>query len=154
MIATFQPFVTPMRAARRDALVGVASIAGYRGLPRAGAYCGSKAAAIAYLESLRVEMLCMGVAVVTICPGFIATPMTADNLPDAVPDAAGDCRPQHRPRDRARRALPRRALADGVGGTCAETRAGPEHSSHRYPEIGDGDPAWRDAERILLASEP
>jgi ABC-type Fe3+-hydroxamate transport system substrate-binding protein len=30
----------------------------------------------------------------------------------------------------------------------------PEHSSQRYPEIGDGDPAWRDAERILLATEP
>jgi NAD(P)-dependent dehydrogenase (short-subunit alcohol dehydrogenase family) len=70
MIATFQPFVTPMRAARRDALVGVANIAGYPGLPGAGAYCGSKAAAIAYLESLRVEMLCMGVAVVTVCPRF------------------------------------------------------------------------------------
>jgi short-subunit dehydrogenase len=79
MVATFQPFVTPMREARRGALVGVASIAGYRGLPGAGAYCGSKAAAIAYLESLRVEMFGTGVAVVTICPGFIATPMTADN---------------------------------------------------------------------------
>jgi short-subunit dehydrogenase len=79
MVATFQPFVMPMREARRGALVGIASIAGFRGLPGAGAYSGSKAAAIAYLESLRVELFGSGVAVVTICPGFIATPMTAEN---------------------------------------------------------------------------
>jgi short-subunit dehydrogenase len=79
MIATFQPFVVPMRDARRGALVGIASIAGFRGLPGAGAYSGSKAAAIAYLESLRVELFGSGVAVVTICPGFIDTPMTAGN---------------------------------------------------------------------------
>jgi NAD(P)-dependent dehydrogenase (short-subunit alcohol dehydrogenase family) len=79
MVATFQPFVSPLCDARRGALVGIASIAGYRGLPGAGAYCGSKAAAIAYLESLRVELAGTGVAVITICPGFIATPMTAGN---------------------------------------------------------------------------
>jgi short-subunit dehydrogenase len=79
MVATFQPFVTPMREARRGALAGIASVAGYRGLPGAGAYSASKAAAIAYLESLRVELYGTGVAVVTICPGFIATPMTAGN---------------------------------------------------------------------------
>jgi len=79
MVATFQPFIAPMRAAQRGALVGIASIAGFRGLPGAGAYSGSKAAAIAYLESLRVELRGTGVAVVTICPGFIATPLTANN---------------------------------------------------------------------------
>ena len=79
MVATFQPFIAPMRAARRGVLVGIASVAGFRGLPGAGAYSGSKAAAIAYLESLRIELRGSGVAVVTICPGFIATPMTADN---------------------------------------------------------------------------
>ena len=68
-----------MRAARRGALAGIASVAGFRGLPGAGAYSASKAAAIAYLESLRVELHDSGIAVVTICPGYIATPMTAGN---------------------------------------------------------------------------
>ena len=76
---TFQPFVAAMVAARRGTLVGIASVAGFRGLPGAGAYSASKAAAISYLESLRVELVGSGVGVVTICPGFIATPMTADN---------------------------------------------------------------------------
>jgi short-subunit dehydrogenase len=79
MVATFQPFVGPMQAARSGTLVGIASIAGFRGLPGAGAYSASKAAAIAYLESLRIELHGSGVAVVTVCPGFIATPMTAAN---------------------------------------------------------------------------
>jgi short-subunit dehydrogenase len=79
MVHTFAPFIASMRAARRGALVGIASIAGFRGLPGAGAYSASKAAAIAYLESLRVEFAETGIAVVTICPGYIATPMTAGN---------------------------------------------------------------------------
>jgi short-subunit dehydrogenase len=68
-----------MMAARHGTLVGIASVAGFRGLPGAGAYSASKAAAINYLESLRVELVGSGVEVVTICPGFIATPMTANN---------------------------------------------------------------------------
>ena len=78
-IATFQPFVNAMRDAKAGALVGVASVAGFRGLPGAGAYCGSKSAVITYLESLRVELRGSGIAVVTICPGFIATPLTEGN---------------------------------------------------------------------------
>jgi hypothetical protein len=79
MVHTFQPFVAAMRAARSGTLVGIASIAGIRGIPGAGAYSASKAAAINYLESLRVELRGSGVAVVTVCPGYIATPMTVDN---------------------------------------------------------------------------
>jgi len=79
MVHTFAPFVASMRSARRGALAGIASVAGFRGLPGAGAYSASKAAAIAYLESLRLELTGSGVAVVTICPGYIATPMTAGN---------------------------------------------------------------------------
>ena len=79
MVNTFHPFVAPMREARRGTLVGVASVAGYRGLPGAGAYSASKAAAIRYCESLRVELRGTGVRVATICPGYIATPMTAKN---------------------------------------------------------------------------
>lgn len=79
IVHTFQPFIAPMRAARHGALVGIASIAGFRGLPGSGAYSASKAAAIAYLESLRVELRGSGIAVVTVCPGYVATPMTEGN---------------------------------------------------------------------------
>ena len=79
MVRTFQPFLAAMRAGRRGSLVGIASVAGFRGLPGAGAYSASKAAAISYLESLRVELRGSGIAVTTICPGYIATPMTAHN---------------------------------------------------------------------------
>lgn len=79
MVATFQPFVASMRARGSGRLVGIASVAGIRGLPGAGAYSASKAAVIAYLESLRVEMHGSGVKVVTIAPGYIDTPMTAVN---------------------------------------------------------------------------
>ena len=54
-------------------------MAGIRGLPGHGAYCASKAAAIAYCESLRGDLRGSGVQVVTICPGYIATPLTARN---------------------------------------------------------------------------
>ena len=79
ILHTFQPFVRSMRAAHRGKLVGIASVAGFRGLPGAGAYSASKAAAIVYLESLRLEMARTGVDVVTICPGYIDTPMTRNN---------------------------------------------------------------------------
>ena len=79
MVNAFQPFIGSMRAARRGALVGIASIAGFRGLPGSGAYSASKAAAIGYLESLRVDLRGSGVSVVTVCPGYVATPMTAEN---------------------------------------------------------------------------
>jgi len=54
-------------------------VAGFRGLPGAGAYSASKAAAIRWLEALRVELSASGVAVVTICPGYVDTPMTRVN---------------------------------------------------------------------------
>ncbi len=79
MVKTFQPFVAAMRAKQQGTLVGIASVAGLRGLPGASAYSASKAAAISYLESLRVELRGSGVKVVTICPGYIRTPMTALN---------------------------------------------------------------------------
>ena len=44
-----------------------------------GAYCASKAAVIAYCESLRGELRSSGVAVVTICPGYVDTPLTLQN---------------------------------------------------------------------------
>ncbi len=79
LVNTFAPFLPAMRAAGSGTLVGIASVAGFRGLPGAGAYSASKAAAIAYLESLRVELRGSGISVVTISPGYIATPMTEHN---------------------------------------------------------------------------
>jgi short-subunit dehydrogenase len=76
---TFQPFIACMRERGRGALAGIASVAGYRGLPGGGAYCASKAAAIAYLESLRVELRGSGISVTTVSPGYVATPMTENN---------------------------------------------------------------------------
>ena len=80
MAATFAPFIPAIKAAGgKKRLVGIASVAGIRGLPGAEAYSASKAAAITYLESLRLEMRPYGIKVVTIAPGYIETPMTAVN---------------------------------------------------------------------------
>jgi NAD(P)-dependent dehydrogenase (short-subunit alcohol dehydrogenase family) len=79
-IATFAPFIAPMKTGtgpRR--LVAIGSVAGIRGMKGAGAYCASKAAVHSYCESLRLEMRPYGVKVVTIAPGYIATPMTSNN---------------------------------------------------------------------------
>ena len=84
MVNTFQPFLAAMRERGSGRLAGIASVAGYRGLPGGAAYSASKAAAITYLESLRVELHASGVRVVTVCPGYIATPMTEKN-PYAMP---------------------------------------------------------------------
>ncbi|WP_220807953.1 SDR family oxidoreductase [Noviherbaspirillum aridicola] len=82
--ATFSPFIGTMKrqaqAGSRDCrLVGIASVAGIRGLPGAAGYSASKAAVISYCESLRVELARSGVRVVTIAPGYIDTPMTRVN---------------------------------------------------------------------------
>ena len=79
MAATFQPFITPMQTRGSGALVGIASVAGIRGLPGHAAYCSSKAAVISYCESLRGECRPFGVKVVTIAPGYIDTPLTREN---------------------------------------------------------------------------
>lgn len=79
LVNTFHPFLAPMRARGAGTLVGIASAAGFRGLPGATAYSASKAAAMRYLEGLRVELRGSGLKVVTISPGYIATPMTARN---------------------------------------------------------------------------
>lgn len=76
---TFHPFMQEMQSRKRGTLVGIASVAGIRGLPGASAYSASKAAAIAYLESLRVELASQNLHVVTIAPGYIRTPMTDVN---------------------------------------------------------------------------
>ncbi|WP_271007960.1 SDR family oxidoreductase [Paucibacter sp. B51] len=79
LAATFQPFIAAMRTRGSGRLVGVASVAGIRGLPGHAAYCSSKAAVISYCESLRGECRPFGVQVVTIAPGYIDTPLTREN---------------------------------------------------------------------------
>jgi short-subunit dehydrogenase len=79
LVHTFTPVIDAMVARGSGTLVGIASVAGLRGTPGAAAYGASKAAAIAYCEALRVELRDTGVKVVTICPGFIDTPMTQAN---------------------------------------------------------------------------
>lgn len=79
LAATFHPFIAAMEQRGSGRLVGIGSVAGIRGLPGHGAYCASKAAVIAYCESLRGELRDSGVKVVTICPGYIDTPLTRQN---------------------------------------------------------------------------
>ncbi len=83
LAATFHPFITPMVHRKSGSLVGIASVAGIRGLPGHGAYCSSKAAVISYCESLRGELRAEtgkdGVKVITLAPGYVATPLTASN---------------------------------------------------------------------------
>jgi NAD(P)-dependent dehydrogenase (short-subunit alcohol dehydrogenase family) len=79
LAASFQPFIEPMRQRGSGTLVGIASVAGIRGLPGHGAYCASKAAVISYCESLRGELRGSGVRVVTLLPGYVDTPLTRGN---------------------------------------------------------------------------
>lgn len=78
-IHIFSVFLPAMLQARSGRLVGITSMAGWRGLPGAGAYSASKAAVRVYLESLRLELAGSGLSVSTICPGYIDTPMTRGN---------------------------------------------------------------------------
>ena len=95
LATTFHPFLAPMRARGSGSLAGIASVAGLRGLPGATAYSASKAAAIRYLEGLRVELRGSGVRVTTIVPGYIETAMTRRNpyrMPFIIPADEAACR--------------------------------------------------------------
>lgn len=73
------PLLPGWRARRLGHLALVASVAGYRGLPRALAYSSSKAALIALAESLRFDFVPAGLKVQLINPGFVRTPLTDKN---------------------------------------------------------------------------
>ena len=68
-----------MRVQGHGALVGVGSVAGWRGMPGNGAYCASKGGLMRYLESLRAELRGSGLTVHTISPGYLRTALTAGN---------------------------------------------------------------------------
>jgi short-subunit dehydrogenase len=75
----FEAVLPAMLAKGGGHLVGVSSIASFKGLPTAAAYCASKSGLSAYLESLRISLRTRNIAVTTICPGFVHTEMTAKN---------------------------------------------------------------------------
>jgi short-subunit dehydrogenase len=63
----------------RGHVVAVSSLASYKGLPGESGYCATKAAVNTYMEGLRIHLRGRGIAVTTVCPGFVHTPMTAVN---------------------------------------------------------------------------
>jgi short-subunit dehydrogenase len=72
--------VLPEMLARRSGVIaGISSVAGYRGLAGSEAYGATKAGQINLLESLRLHVARTGVRVVTVCPGFVRTDLTAGN---------------------------------------------------------------------------
>jgi short-subunit dehydrogenase len=79
VIATIMPSIECMRTRGHGTIALMSSLAGFRGLPGAAAYCASKAAIRVLGESLRPELLRDGIQLSVICPGFITTPMTARN---------------------------------------------------------------------------
>jgi NAD(P)-dependent dehydrogenase (short-subunit alcohol dehydrogenase family) len=110
---TFHPFLSAMQTSdQRGALVGVASVAGWRGMPGNGAYCASKAGLIAYLQSLRAELRPSLITVHTISPGYLRTALTAGNtfaMPGLLePDAAARALLQGVAQGREHIVLPRR----------------------------------------------
>ncbi len=79
MVSTVLPAIPRMVGRGRGQIAMMASLAGYRGLPGAPAYCASKAAVKVFGEALRGELAGKGVGVSVICPGYIDTPMTQRN---------------------------------------------------------------------------
>src|SRR5438874_55068 len=76
---------------RQGHIVGMSSLASYRGLPRMLGYCASKAGLNSLLEGLRVELRERGISVTTICPSWIRTPLTAHvNVPQSAMLDVGD----------------------------------------------------------------
>ena len=93
MVNSLDAVLPGMIARRRGTIVGVASVAGYRGYTRAEAYGPSKAAEINLLESLRIDLAPLGIDVQLVNPGFVRTPLTERNafpMPFMIeaPDAA------------------------------------------------------------------
>ncbi|MET0336004.1 MAG: SDR family oxidoreductase [Rhizobacter sp.] len=140
---TFQPFVEAMRAQGHGALVGVASLAGWRGLPGNGAYCASKAGLIRYLESLRAELRGTGLRVTTVSPGYLRTALTAGNrfvMPGLMePDDAARVLLDGVRRGREHIVLPRRMgwLAHALGALPARLHDAILLRQPRKPRLGE-----------------
>jgi short-subunit dehydrogenase len=74
---TLVPFVPIMLLQRGGTLVATSSVAGHRAMPGRAAYGASKAAVISFMDALRMDLYGSGVHAMTLCPGFVHTPMTA-----------------------------------------------------------------------------
>lgn len=76
---TIIPFLPTLCAARSGVLVAVGSFAGHRAIPGRSAYSASKAAVQVFMDGLRMDLVDSGVHAMTICPGFVRTPLTENN---------------------------------------------------------------------------
>ncbi len=118
IVNTVEPALAPMRARGSGQIALMSSLAGFRGLPNAPAYCASKAAVRLYGEGLRGRLARDGIGVSVICPGFIRTPLTAANpfpMPLLMePATAAERIVRGLARNRARIAFPRRLHAFAV----------------------------------------
>ncbi|MEM8951370.1 MAG: SDR family NAD(P)-dependent oxidoreductase, partial [Pseudomonadota bacterium] len=79
VLNTVEPALPSLVDRGRGHIAIMSSLAGFRGMPTAPGYTASKAAVRAYGEGLRGKLMGEGVAVSVICPGFVETPMTAQN---------------------------------------------------------------------------
>jgi short-subunit dehydrogenase len=78
VIYSFEGVLPEMLQRQQGHLAAISSLGAYKGLPGESAYCASKAAVNVFLDSLRVQLRPRGIAVTTICPGFVDTPMIAN----------------------------------------------------------------------------
>jgi short-subunit dehydrogenase len=79
VVYAIEAVLPEMLSRKKGHLAAVSSLASYKGLPGESAYCASKAAVNVYMEGLRIQLRKRGIAVTTVCPGFVRTPMTAPN---------------------------------------------------------------------------
>lgn len=79
VVYSIEAVLPGMLSRGRGHIVGISSLAAFKGLPGAAAYCASKSAVNAYLESLRIELRSKQIAVTAVCPGFVDTPIIARN---------------------------------------------------------------------------
>ena len=79
MVHGIEAVLPGMRRRRSGVIAGMASVAGYRGWPSSEAYGATKAAEIHLLESLRIDLLPLGVTAITVCPAFVRSELTNTN---------------------------------------------------------------------------
>lgn len=76
---TVVPFVPTMLEQGSGILCAISSMAGHRALPRRTAYSTSKVAVRTFMDGMRMDLHGSGVHAMTLCPGFVTTPLTEDN---------------------------------------------------------------------------
>jgi short-subunit dehydrogenase len=79
VVYSLEAVLPQMLQRQRGHLAAISSLASYKGLPGESAYTSSKAAVNVFMDGLRMQLRSKGIAVTTICPGFVKTPMTEVN---------------------------------------------------------------------------